>query len=72
MCSVVDVSGKCYPMIFATHGTVYKYFQKWERLSIWKKIHDILRHQLREKLGRKEKSTVAIAQRIRAAAACGG
>lgn len=48
-------------MIFATHGTVYKYFQKWERLGIWKKIHDILRHQLREKLGRKEKSTVAIA-----------
>ena len=43
------------------HGTVYKYFQKWERMGIWKNIHDNLRHQLREKLGRREKSTVAIA-----------
>ena len=49
------------PHDFPHHGTVYKYFQKWERLGIWKKIHDTLRHQLREKLGRKVKSTVAIA-----------
>lgn len=49
------------PHDFPHHGTVYKYFQKWERLGIWKQIHDSLRHQLREKLGRKRKSTVAIA-----------
>ena len=49
------------PHDFPHHGTVYKYFQKWERLGIWRKIHDTLRHQLREKLKRKEKSTVAIA-----------
>ena len=36
-------------------------FIYWERTGIWKKIHDSLRHQLREKIGRKEKSTVAIA-----------
>jgi len=48
------------PHDFPHHGTVYKYFQKWERLGIWKKIHDTLRHRLRKKLGRKEKSTVAI------------
>jgi putative transposase len=49
------------PHDFPHYGTVYKYFQKWERLGIWKQIHDTLRHLLREKLGRKEKSTVAIA-----------
>ena len=49
------------PHDFPHHGTVYKYFQKWERAGIWKEIHDSLRHQLREKIGRKEKSTVAIA-----------
>ena len=43
------------------HGTVYKYFQKWERKGIWKQIHDQLRHKLRTQIGRAEKSTVAIA-----------
>ena len=43
------------------HGTVYKYFQKWERKGIWKQIHDQLRHKLRIAMGRAEKSTVAIA-----------
>ena len=49
------------PHDFPHHGTVYKYFQKWERTRIWEEIHNSLRHQLREKIGRKEKSTVAIA-----------
>ena len=49
------------PHDFPHHGTVYKYFQKWERGGIWQKIPDSLRHQLREKIGRKEKSTVASA-----------
>ena len=49
------------PHDFPHHGTVYKYFQKWERLGVWQKIHDTLRHKLRAQLGRKEKSTVAIA-----------
>ena len=57
------------PHDFPHHGTVDKYFHPGERLGIWEQIHDALRHQLREKLGRKRKSTVAIAQRIRAAAA---
>ena len=46
---------------FPDRATVYKYFQKWEHLGIWQKIHHTLRHQLREKLGRKQNSTVAIA-----------
>ena len=49
------------PHDFPHHGTVYKYFQKWERLGVWQKIHDTLRHKLRAQLGRKETSTVAIA-----------
>ena len=28
------------PHDFPHHGTVYKYFQKWERLGIWKKIFE--------------------------------
>jgi putative transposase len=43
------------------HGTVYKYFQKWERKGIWKQIHDQLRHKVRTQMGRTEKSSVAIA-----------
>ena len=51
------------PHDFPHHGTgtVYKYCQKWERAGVWKEIHDSLPHQLREKIGRKEKSTVAVA-----------
>lgn len=43
------------------HGTVYKYFQKWQRHGFWKQIYDQLRHKLRTEMGRAEKSTVAIA-----------
>ena len=61
MCSVADAPWEMLPHDFPHHGTVYKYFQKWERAGIGQKIHDILRHQLREKMGRKDKSTVAVA-----------
>lgn len=43
------------------YTTVYGYFQKWQRKGIWQQIHDNVRHQLRQKLGRDEHSTVAIA-----------
>jgi putative transposase len=43
------------------YTTVYGYFQKWQRKGIWQKIHDQVRHQLRQDLGRDEQSTVAIA-----------
>ena len=49
------------PHDFPPHGTVYKYFHKWERKGIWKQIHHQLRHKLRSQMGRAEKSTVAIA-----------
>lgn len=43
------------------HTTVYGYFQKWQRQGLWQTIHDQLRYKLRNKLGRDEQSTVAIA-----------
>lgn len=49
------------PHDFPHYGTVYKYFEKWRRRGIWKEMHYQLRHRLRKKLGRQDKSTVAIA-----------
>jgi putative transposase len=43
------------------YTTVYGYFKKWQRKGIWQQIHDSVRHQLRQDLGRSEQSTVAIA-----------
>jgi putative transposase len=43
------------------YSTVYGYFQKWQRKGIWQQIHDKIRCQLRQELGRDEDSTVAIA-----------
>ena len=43
------------------YTTVYGYFQKWQRKGLWQSIHDKLRGQLRNQLGRDEQSTVAIA-----------
>jgi putative transposase len=43
------------------YTTVYGYFQKWQRRGIWQQIHDQVRHQLRQELGRDKHSSVAIA-----------
>lgn len=43
------------------YTTIYGYFQKWQRKGIWHQIHDQVRQQLREQLGREADSTVAIA-----------
>jgi len=43
------------------YTTVYGYFQKWQRKGVWQQIHDKVRHQLRQELGRDEHSSVAIA-----------
>ncbi|OLT60769.1 hypothetical protein BJP37_18865 [Moorena bouillonii PNG] len=55
------VSGKCYPMTCLPFASVYGYFQKWQRLRIWQKIHDQLRSQIRFGQGRELQSTVGIA-----------
>jgi putative transposase len=42
------------------YSTVYKYFRTWQRKGVWHRIHDQVRYQIREKLGRDKDSTVAI------------
>ncbi len=37
------------------YTTVYGYFQKWQRKGLWQSIHDKLRGQLRNQLGRDER-----------------
>ena len=49
------------PHDFPPYTTVYGYFRKWHRRGIWVELHDELRHQVRMKMGRKEDSSVAIA-----------
>lgn len=49
------------PHDFPPHNTVYKYFRKWQRKGIWEAIHDQLRRELRQEMGREEESSVAIA-----------
>jgi len=49
------------PHDLPAYTTVYGYFQKWQRKGIWQQIHDKVRHQLRQELGRDEHSSVAIA-----------
>ena len=52
---------KMLPHDLPPHGTVYGYFRKWRRKGIWQQIHDQLRHQLRQSMGRAPDSAVAIA-----------
>jgi putative transposase len=49
------------PHDLPAYTTVYGYFQRWQRKGIWQQIHDKIRHQLRQELGREQYSTVAIA-----------
>lgn len=49
------------PHDLPAYTTVYGYFQRWQRQGIWQQIHDKIRHQLRQEVGREQYSTVAIA-----------
>lgn len=40
------------PKDLPAHQTVYKYFQKWQRKGIWQQIHDVLRREVRESVGK--------------------
>ena len=42
-------------------STVYRYFSKWQRRGYWQQMHDQLRGQLREQMGRSSEASVAIA-----------
>jgi putative transposase len=49
------------PHDFPPHITVYTYFNKWKKKGIWQAIHDKLRVEVREKVGKKAKATAASA-----------
>jgi putative transposase len=49
------------PHDFPHHSTVYSYFSKWKRKGIWQAIHDKLRVEVREKVGKKPQASAAIA-----------
>jgi putative transposase len=40
------------PKDLPAHQTVYHYFQKWQRKGVWQEIHDVLRQQVRESVGK--------------------
>jgi putative transposase len=40
--------------------TVYNYFQHWQRLGLWQKIHTQLRQKVRKSLEKTDKPTAAI------------
>ena len=41
------------PKDFPPKSTVYEYFSRWKEDGTWKKIHNTLRNQVREKAGKK-------------------
>lgn len=49
------------PHDFPAPSTVYRYFSKWQRRGYWQQMHDQLRGQLREQMGRSSEASVAIA-----------
>jgi putative transposase len=49
------------PHDFPHHSTVYSYFNKWKKKGIWQAIHDKLRVDVREKVGKKAQATAASA-----------
>ena len=53
--------GEMLPHDFPHHSTVYSYFNKWKKKGIWQAIHDKLRVDVREKVGKKAQATAASA-----------
>lgn len=39
--------------------TVYKYFRRWQRKGIWRKIHDLLRQDVRQSVGKQPQASAA-------------
>jgi putative transposase len=48
------------PHDYPPWGTVHYYYWKWRRCGVWKKIHDVLRAQVRRKAGREETPSAGI------------
>lgn len=39
--------------------TVYKYFRRWQRKGIWQQIHDQLRREVRQSVGKQPQASAA-------------
>lgn len=48
------------PKDFPPYQTVYRYFWTWRKDGTWKKVHDALRDQLRQREGRETSPSAAI------------
>jgi transposase len=48
------------PDDFPAWQTVYGYLRLWQKLGIWQQVHDALRMQLRQAVGKKSQATAAI------------
>jgi transposase len=48
------------PKDFPPYQTVYRYFSAWRKDDTWKKVHDALRDQLRQREGRETSPSAAI------------
>jgi len=48
------------PRDFPKWRTVYTVFWRWRKAGIWERIHEVLRRQVRHRLGKRSKPSVAI------------
>ncbi len=48
------------PGDFSPWQTVYGYMRLWQKLGIWQQVHDALRTQLRQAVGKKPQATAGI------------
>ncbi|MBW4655308.1 MAG: IS5 family transposase [Kaiparowitsia implicata GSE-PSE-MK54-09C] len=48
------------PGDFPAWQTVYGYLRLWQKLGIWQQIHDVLRIQLRQAMGKQPQSTAGM------------
>lgn len=48
------------PGDFPPWQTVYNYLRHWQKLGIWQQVHDQLRTQVRQAMGKREQASAAI------------
>ena len=53
-------SWRMLPNDFPPWGTVHYFYRRWRMCGVWKKIHDTLREEVREKAGRDRQPSAAI------------
>jgi putative transposase len=59
ICFVADVHGERMPPDLPYWRTVYEYFRQWKRDGTWRRIHDSLRAEVRQRMQRSVQPTGA-------------